>query len=647
VNRRVKTTIAGLALLGASCSARQDAPLALPPAFAPAVPGEVSVAGAADREQAMLTVTVRWPDRETAAYRAQLIPTSADKISLAVSNSVGNEVATADVVLPATTATMSIAPGNNYAVSAKAFKGATGPLARGIARNVDLLPGRTASVNLPIQPDYIPAIVSFDRTAGRVGESITITGSNLKNAWASAPTVKLEGAGGASVSASITASSNTSLTFTVPAGSAVGRVEITADGVKSRTNSVFWVGDLSIDAPVEDMVAWPGDNRFVTKNKTLTFSQTHSFSYKAGQSADDFGGEPALTWASSNGAAGSLGAPSGNSVDFTAGGSYATSSISASIGGMASSLRATVTTGALGPATAGPNLIAGVTRPSAVVFGNNLYMSYSNPRIMRAAINANRSLGSFGAEANQPANIGSSFNSGLFAIGGKLWVVPGAGCCPSPKTGISFATVNSDGTLGAFSTSGTTSVFTVAGTNFIRKGRYMYKIGGRNGSIVDQSGIERFVFNSTGGFQSTAMNPTSLPVVTKAGAATIAAGKVFHLQASGYRRLDLSADGSTLDNVVSGTTTGLTSYPCCTATTVGDTIFVAGSWNSDLGDNRIMAGPVNTTGAQIAFTQAATMGTARMGAEAIVIYDRLYVFGGRTAKSGGSEPTATEYFLIK
>lgn len=88
-----------------------------------------------------------------------------------------------------------------------------------------------------------PTITSFTPASGTVGTSVTITGTNFKTTPGN-NVVKFNG-----TVASVTAASATSLTATVPAGAATGKITVGANGNTATSSSDFTVYAISSFSP--------------------------------------------------------------------------------------------------------------------------------------------------------------------------------------------------------------------------------------------------------------------------------------------------------------------------------------------------------------------------------------------------------------
>lgn len=130
------------------------------------------------------------------------------------------------------------APGATTSVSSKTYTPAAAIAANGdfyLAWRYSCASGSTTSNaqalgidNVVVSaPSASPTISGFSPSSGAVGSSVTITGSNF-----SSPTVKFNGA-----AATITASTGTSITATVPAGAMTGKITVEVAGQTTATST--------------------------------------------------------------------------------------------------------------------------------------------------------------------------------------------------------------------------------------------------------------------------------------------------------------------------------------------------------------------------------------------------------------------------
>ncbi|MBM3269926.1 MAG: hypothetical protein FJZ01_20015 [Candidatus Sericytochromatia bacterium] len=251
-----------LLLLVGGCLGQIGAPRTAGAAIAPganagqAGPDGESVAVRVGAE-GRLEITVWWPEnRPPAAARIQLLPASVTRIDFTV-RSAGTTLATASVTREGSEATasvsLSLATRSNLSILAEAATTGGTAVARGLTEGVSVAGGKTTAVPLLLSPLYVPAVTGLSTDSGSVGSEVTISGTNLSQAWAATPAVILTGSG-ASVSATVTAASGSAIAFNVPAGAVTGAVEVKVDGVTAAAGT-FNVATARVLATV---ATWAG-----------------------------------------------------------------------------------------------------------------------------------------------------------------------------------------------------------------------------------------------------------------------------------------------------------------------------------------------------------------------------------------------------
>ncbi|MBM3267724.1 MAG: hypothetical protein FJZ01_08765 [Candidatus Sericytochromatia bacterium] len=453
--------------------------------------GQTQVSGPAALARAglgLLALEFRWPTgpgRDLRGYHAQVIPDTTSKIVVAV-QAYGTIVATASVTRNAgeTSATLNLAvpARSNYSVIAEAYVGTTGPIARATAAGVNVLRGKTTAASLLMFSLFTPAITSFDQNAGGVGDTITLSGLNLKPAHVSAnPSVILEGTAGSSVSATVTAATDTAITFKVPSGSAIGRVEVVTDGVPSYSTALFWVaGTFAIDA-----TRAPGDTNAATSrdlvfDDAVTFSATNSWALRSGKQASDYGTPPSPTWPAATDSA-SFSDASGPTTTLTALPVAGNVPVKATLGATASTpITAKIT--ALG-AFADTGIVMNTARRQHQIqlIGPYLYAigGWSMKSVERAPIDPNSGdLGSFTA-ASVPQLNEEHFDFATVVVGNYLYAIGGDSASIGRIYKTERAAINADGTLESWQYVPANDLPVARRQpNVVRLGRYVYVIGG-------------------------------------------------------------------------------------------------------------------------------------------------------------------------
>ncbi|MBM3268643.1 MAG: IPT/TIG domain-containing protein [Candidatus Sericytochromatia bacterium] len=181
-----------------------------------------------------LSLSVRWPPRQ-----AQLLPLSAERVDFDLMRE-QTLVATASALRPAGTGASTaslVVDAGAYTVAARARSGPG--LAVTVATAslpVTVAPSVRTSVTLTLAPAYRPVVTGLTPAAGRTGDTLTLSGSNLGLTWAATPTVTFSG-DGASVSAPVTSYASEAATVTVPPWARGGAVEIVVDGVAANAGT--------------------------------------------------------------------------------------------------------------------------------------------------------------------------------------------------------------------------------------------------------------------------------------------------------------------------------------------------------------------------------------------------------------------------
>ncbi|MBM3267725.1 MAG: hypothetical protein FJZ01_08770 [Candidatus Sericytochromatia bacterium] len=489
------------------------------------------------RDYGFLTLTLLWPTgpgQDLRGYRAQVVPDSTSKINVSVL-AYGTTVATGSVTRNAgensATLTLAVPARSNYGVVAEAVTGVSGPIARATAAGVNVLRGKTTPATMIMFSLYTPAITSFDYNAGAVGDSITLSGSRFRPSWSATPSVRLEGTAGASVSAAVTAATDTEITFTVPANTAVGRVEVLSDGVPSLSNAVFWrPSALALSATKASWDTTAAGNRAILFRSQLAFTAAPTWGLAPGRQASDYGTPPEPTFASSNSYAGTFGASSAMAATFTAKNTVASSNLTAAYGGLVSNTL-TESSQPCGPfANVAVTLASPRIAAAAIVTGGRLIVAGgfssgfpgTNGRndVERFGIDASGNLTSLGAYgATSQLGTGRSIHA-AFLAGTTAYVLGGKGAA-GDLTSIEMAPIDASGDTGAWTPAGSLPV----ANGFARVvvvGKYAHLVSATRyqaAEIVDATG-------SLAGFTDVAALPRTMirfPVVA-AGSQVVAVG---------------------------------------------------------------------------------------------------------------------------
>jgi hypothetical protein len=504
----------------------------------------------------------------------------------------------------------------------------------------------------------VTTVVSgFTPASGSAGVSVTITGSGFDPSTLANNSVTFSG-----VSATVTAASATSLTATVPTAAVTGPIAVSVDGSTGTSGSNFVVppsvssfspsagsAGVSVTITGSGFSATPASNS-VTFNgvaATVTSASATSLTVTAPTSTN---GPIAVTVAGQTGSSSTnfvysplltaLYQPLANSgntillegvfgssatVNFP-GGSSAAATV---LGG--NRLQVTVPAGATAgnlTVTSGGNT-SGALPFRSTSFGLGLQQFYQN---YDQAFN---SVPSIAASSLVTARRGHA----NVVIGNYLYVVGGINS--SDLNSVERATINGDGTLGAFSTvTGVTLVTTRRNFTCAVIGSYLYVIGGTD--ISELNSVERATINADG----------TISTFSTVAGATLATARQYHTCAvvGSYLYVVGGVNGSTTLNsveratiysdgtistfaTVTGVTLATARYGHISAV-IGNYLYVVGGINStDL--NSVERATVNGDGTLGAFSTVAsvTLATARRVPTSSVIGNYLYVIGGLNGSS--------------
>ncbi|MBM3267721.1 MAG: hypothetical protein FJZ01_08750 [Candidatus Sericytochromatia bacterium] len=639
--------------------------------------GSIAVSQAAGRKQlqppghGLLRVTVTWPaggGRDLRGYQAQLIPDSTAVILLGVR--VGaTTIATASLDRAqgqATASTTIAVPGrSNLGVTALAISGTDPnpadptPIARGTAAGVNIVPGRTTSVALTLQSLFTPEIAAFDYNAGLVGNEITITGTNFQPAQVAGatPSVLLEGTAGASVSATISAASDSAITFAVPDGAAVGRIEVVADGVPSHSSAVFWVsGRPGIDAERHAWDSGPGDNRYLLPYDTLSLSAANTWALREGRAAQDYGVAPLPRWKFDAGgdAIGSFESPDGTSNRFVSNGALGLVRVRAYLGVVANQSPGI----AFQAVPAGTFADHPASLPAAregfgtALVGDYLYVMGGRgagdaiKTVQRSKLDASGSLGVFESSpgGNLPAER-QELSAQALTIGDHVYVFGGRDTAGAGMRSIVRAPIFAGGALGSWaaptSDGATVSLVEARGAAAaVVAGSYVYVLGGQSGDITTATAkVERArILDASGSIGPFAdYSGTSQLTAARTGlAAVVAGGKVYVAggadQAGSKNTVMaasiLDADGNLGPFANVATFTAARQHLALAF--LGADLFVLGGANSAGAPVSVVErAPIGAGGTLGSFGTTISLKAARWVHGAVVARNSLYVLGGR------------------
>ncbi len=295
----------------------------------------VSGAETPQADYGWLNLTIRWPE-PVPGYQVALLPATTNAIAVWVKQ--GASTVAGPVVVSrssgATTVSKSIRveAASNLSVEVKAYRESTPdvatavPIAQGTG-TTSVVRSKVSPLAVTLAPLNVPTVTGFDSNLGKVGQTVTVTGTKFGSG-----DVPVQVTFNGVAATTVTRTSETSLTAVVPVGATTGNVVVKADGVESTSTSTFWVlSNLTITAPVpawDDLTLGGSSRRMVRYGEDLQFAAEPTWALKSGETVGQYGTPPAYAWTSSNPAAGSI----DEGGRFVAATSAATTSVAASFG---------------------------------------------------------------------------------------------------------------------------------------------------------------------------------------------------------------------------------------------------------------------------------------------------------------------------
>ncbi|HEY9857646.1 MAG TPA: hypothetical protein V6D05_18010 [Stenomitos sp.] len=279
------------------------------------------------------------------------------------------------------------------------------------------------------------------------------------------------------------------------------------------------------------------------------------------------------------------------------------------------------------------NAVGGYLEP--VRIGNRVYQmgAYSNNlKVMVADVQPDGSLSTFvdaGVTLTVPRR---AFRRAV--IGNRLYVFGGYNPQTASRlTSIEAATIQADGTLGAFQTVSSQLQTGVAGFGLYVGGGKVYVIGG---SLQNNSGLtttQVASINPDGTLENFVANPAINLPAANAGFATVRANGSLYLLGSGYgtRKSVLQApinpDGS-LGNIQDAGVTLNTGRDAGCGAFIGGKLYAIGGNSGSGGVSTIEAATVNPDGSLGAFSvvNGVTLTANEWGHESVIAGNSLYVF---------------------
>lgn len=255
--------------------------------------------------------------------------------------------------------------------------------------------------------------------------------------------------------------------------------------------------------------------------------------------------------------------------------------------------------------------------------------------VEQATIHADGSLGPF-APVSGVNLVTARNNHTSVVLGTHLYVLGGIGA-PGALGSVEQATINPDGSLGAFATvPGAALAAVSSGHTSAVIGNYLYLFGGLNSTGLN--GTERAAINANGSLNSFATVPVNL-AAARAYHTSAVIGRYLYLiggsGANGFEysteRATISADGSLGPfTAVSGVTlvVGRTSH---TSAVIGNYLYVIGGGGPNGLVSAVERATINADGSlgPFATVSGVTLVTARAGHASAVIGKYVYVIGGQ------------------
>lgn len=342
---RHRLILAALVSLGMVGCMLKPAPFVEPTGRAPSIESPATAAAPETTDAAQvgvvpaseygtLTLSVRWPQQT--GYQTALLPTSTNTLGIWVkqgTSTLKREVLTRVPGQPTATASLKLQAANNLSVEVKAYRefepnlDTAVPIAQK-SGTFNITRSKNTAANLTLDPLNVPTVDGMSTNYGVTGDTVVLTGTNFGSGTVPTPLVAFNGVRAVSV----TRNSETQLTVTVPPSAVTGKVVVTADGVDSTSEAIFWVPQtLMINSTGENWEPWGLDYRLVMFGKTRKFVAFATWTIKIGDPMA-YGTPPSPTWTLSNPSAGSI---DGNGL-FTAARSYQQTNVSASLGSLQS-----------------------------------------------------------------------------------------------------------------------------------------------------------------------------------------------------------------------------------------------------------------------------------------------------------------------
>ncbi len=288
--------------------------------FAPLGAGTVPGAapGAMDApapRMASLLVRVQWPKRDLPGFQAASIPTTTNTLVIKVTGS-GRDPVIQQVSRPAGPATdpvvktIDIPEGNSLTVEVKAYReqapvaDSAVAIAQGTAAIPQALAGKMVSVPITLTSLFAPTITKLSAYGAPTGYYLTVTGTNFGSSTTPME-VKFNGTDPVILDPAhtelLTRSSTTQFVVRVPAQAVTGPIMVTADGIPSEENTIFWkMGEatlqISANGNYQSIVLGAG------ATAPVDVEQNISYKFPPLKTASDYTGQPGRLYSVDNSA---------------------------------------------------------------------------------------------------------------------------------------------------------------------------------------------------------------------------------------------------------------------------------------------------------------------------------------------------------
>jgi hypothetical protein len=309
-----------------------------------------------------------------------------------------------------------------------------------------------------------------------------------------------------------------------------------------------------------------------------------------------------------------------------------------------------------------PSLPTPMVGHASVVVGNGLYVfgniatGAPSAAVLRATIDADGSLEPF-VTVGGVALASPRGESAAVVAGGYVYVLGGLVGGQGVSASVERAPIAADGTLGTFAPAGQLAQ-AVTAMQAVVVGSTLYVIGGRTssddlGATAVVATVQRATIQPDGTLGAFAIDPdTALVTAREHAALAVVGGELYAIGGS-----DVGGRFSPLASIESaaiagdGTLGAFHTAPAALATprsrhaavVAGGTLYAIGGFGGGSGVGTttnlvsIEAAPIRSDGALGAFAAAGTLPTARTRASLAMVGDRTYLIGGYSTGDGGGQ----------